>query len=100
MYTYTCKSTCTFQTSIHLNGELVKTLDSRSCGPVTNATSQLREEGRQGGGDDEGEERGDCTYSLEQLAYIRSGDKGNTANIGVQDRYLQCGQYGHSHTSY
>lgn len=26
--------------------------------------------------------RGDKCYRLEQLAYLRSGDKGNTANIG------------------
>jgi hypothetical protein len=30
--------------------------------------------------------RGQCTYRLEQLAYLRSGDKGNTANIG----YYYC----------
>ena len=28
--------------------------------------------------------KGQCTYRLEQLAYLRSGDKGNTANIGTR----------------
>ena len=66
--------------SIHLNGELVKTVDySSSSGQAT--TSQPGEErGREGG---EELARGDCIYRLDQLAYLRSGDKGNTANIGV-----------------
>ena len=25
---------------------------------------------------------GDCSYKLSELAYLRSGDKGDTANIG------------------
>ena len=70
------------QISIHLNGELVKTLDYGSSGPTTYPTSQLGEQER--GEEGKGEvARGDCTYSLEQLAYLRSGDKGNTANIGT-----------------
>lgn len=27
--------------------------------------------------------KGDCTYRLEELAFTRSGDKGDTANIGM-----------------
>ena len=27
--------------------------------------------------------KGDCSYRVEELAYLRSGDKGNTANIGT-----------------
>ena len=62
-----------------MNGELVKTVEYGLT--ATGVSSRGREEG-------EGEEReglvgGDCTYSLEQLAYLRSGDKGNTANIGI-----------------
>ena len=78
------------QISIHLNGELVKTLDYSSNSPTTPPSSQLgegeREEEGEGERGEEGEGegvRGDCTYSLEQLAYLRSGDKGNTANIGT-----------------
>ncbi|CAI8020918.1 hypothetical protein GBAR_LOCUS12463 [Geodia barretti] len=66
--------------SIHLNGELVKTLDYSGCG--TGIASQLEDE-REG----EGCARGDCIYRLEQLAYLRSGDKGNSANIGVIARH-------------
>lgn len=48
--------------------------------PVTDTSSQL---GDMGSGEWEREvEGGDCTYRLEELAYLRSGDKGNTANIG------------------
>ena len=77
-----------------MNGELVKTLDySGSSG------SQLGEEREGGEGEGEkGEEggkegellKGDCTYRLEQLAYLRSGDKGNTANIGSFQVRVQC----------
>ena len=54
----------------------MKTLDYGGCG--TGIASQLEDE-REG----EGCARGDCIYRLEQLAYLRSGDKGNSANIGV-----------------
>lgn len=57
----------------------MKTLEYRGIGGTTSQSEQERE------GEKEGEElaRGDCIYRLEQLAYLRSGDKGNTANIGV-----------------
>ena len=77
-----------------MNGELVKTLDN-SENTVTSQVQREREtdgeRGRQREGETVGERegkqevelpRGDCTYSLGQLAYLRSGDKGNTANIG------------------
>lgn len=49
--------------------------------PMTDTSSQPGDlETGERGGEVKG---GDCTYSLEELAYLRSGDKGNTANIGI-----------------
>ena len=48
--------------------------------PVTDTSSQPGDmESEERGGEVEG---GDCSYRLEELAYLRSGDKGNTTNIG------------------
>ena len=60
----------------------MKTLDYSGCGTGIASQPEEKREGERGG---EGEElaRGDCIYRLEQLAYLRSGDKGNSANIGV-----------------
>ena len=64
-----------------LNGEEVETTPSTT--PTTTAETTESD-------DIETEEnatdlrKGQCTYRLEQLAYLRSGDKGNTANIGTR----------------
>ena len=79
MHCYSLIECC--QISIHLNGEPVKTLDysGHASGPTSQQSGQ--EAVREG---ERGElARGDCVYRLDQLAYLRSGDKGNTANIGV-----------------
>ena len=61
----------------------MKTLDYNDPPPPPTADSgsgqQEHGEGREG----EGLKRGECTYRLEELAYLRSGDKGNSANIGT-----------------
>ena len=74
-----------------MNGELAKTLDHSGTNSVTQPAEERGREGeREGEGEgkvvEEGKMvRGDCTYRLEQLAYLRSGDKGNTANIGIHN---------------
>ena len=68
-----------------MNGELAKTLDHSGTNTVTQPAEERGREGeREGEVEEEGKMvRGDCIYWLEQLAYLHSGDKGNTANIGI-----------------
>lgn len=56
--------------------------------PVTDTSGEPGDmESGERGGEVEG---GDCTYRLEELAYLRSGDKGNTANIGRGQVHALC----------
>ena len=66
-----------YQIDIHMNGEWVETYT-----PPPVATAEVS--GSSGGPTDTITELagGTTTYRLEDLAYTRSGDKGNNANIG------------------
>lgn len=67
---------CT-QISIYQNGELVKTLT------VSATTSgEPSPQSTVGRSDHDELKRGHQTYRLEDLAFLRSGDKGDSANIG------------------
>ncbi|XP_060073298.1 uncharacterized protein LOC132553104 [Ylistrum balloti] len=68
---------------IHMNGEYAETFQPQS---ITTATYNT------GSAEPETAESsplpgGNCTYRLSDLAYTRSGDKGNSANVGVVARH-------------
>ena len=67
-----------FQIDIHMNGEWVETYT-----PPTVPTDKLGASQRDSVDTAETLPSGTNTYRLEDLAYTRSGDKGNHANIGT-----------------
>ena len=79
----TCAMFLSNQIEVHLNGELAKTLTSLPPPAPDSAAPQP-----QGTGDADSQNQpqldtGSHSYRLEQLALLRSGDKGDSANIGM-----------------
>lgn len=73
----------TFDINIFMNGEHVEKYNPPSVPTadyVKNTQPSTPEKS-------EPVQSGKCTYRLEELAYTRSGDKGNTCNIGVIARH-------------
>ncbi|MCJ8747672.1 hypothetical protein PDJAM_G00155970 [Pangasius djambal] len=69
--------------NIHLNGELIETYRETECSSP-DTSSHLPEQNLYIPTD---LPSGPCSYRLEDLAYTRSGDKGDSANIGVISRH-------------
>ena len=67
-----------FQIDIHMNGEWVETYT-----PPTVPTAKLSDTYSEPTDTTKALPRGTNTYRIEELAYTRSGDKGNNANIGI-----------------
>ena len=65
---------CFVQVKVHMNGEeqIIPTPSSSEAAPSSDESSS----------EDTDVPSGDCSYTLDQLAYARSGDKGNSSNIG------------------
>ncbi|MCI4393467.1 hypothetical protein PGIGA_G00157630 [Pangasianodon gigas] len=72
--------------NIHLNGELIETYRETECSSPEGlyTSSHLPEQNLYIPTD---LPSGPCSYRLEDLAYTRSGDKGDSANIGVIARH-------------
>ncbi|XP_019621533.1 PREDICTED: uncharacterized protein LOC109467868 [Branchiostoma belcheri] len=69
--------------NIHVDGQEVETM-------VDDHGVEVQQQEPLPAGETEAVESGSCTYRLEDLAYTRSGDKGNSCNIGVVAR---CSSY-------
>ena len=69
-----------FQVEIELNGSLVSEYFPPSVGSVESVHSESDSRVHDGEG---AVERGTYTYTVHQLAYTRSGDKGDNCNIGT-----------------
>ncbi|KAK7485930.1 hypothetical protein BaRGS_00022796 [Batillaria attramentaria] len=75
------------QVDLEMNGEFVETYTAPSAPTAEYLTRAYPPANGQGKDSSEQLPTGPCTFRVEDLAYTRSGDKGNEANIGVIARH-------------
>ena len=79
---------CLLKVTLEMNDALVETYKEPNSPTAEYLKQAYPPTNGQGQGTQQDLPVGDCSFRLEDLAFTRSGDKGNTANIGQSGAYL------------